>query len=557
MKKHASVLIALLGALAFLLSACSGGGAVTTTAATTAAATTSSEAAAAATTAGTTAAVSTTAAATTAPAETKPVSFSMFHIMSGNVPDGFSYETNWFIETLCEMANVELSEVQVPAYADTATKFNLMMASGEILDLVQYSVLNDMKKYGADGAFLPSEEIIHGSEALSAAISDELLGYVRSEDGNAYIFPTPANNDYNAIFVRQDLLEAAGIDTLPTTLDELVEGARAIKAANPDALPFEGPGVSSFRSNWMTVPFNTAFSGWSYHREKDAYINEWEGDNIVACLNWAKSLLDEGLLDPEFVTTNNDMDNTKKATRDVFAYYGNVGSIRVWIQRVNNAGVGNAKLMPIDLKCADGVGVDSVKLYEPTVGNYCFGINYAVDDEKLAGITRFLEAAYSDEIRELSSYGREGQEHQIVDGTIVPILPNATDNAWISIYGWCSFNSNEKINWLQSIVIQQTAVNMNDSEKIAYQNELENTVWTLEEKVRGGMGVSPVAAIGTLDDTTASLAAEAKEQQLSLFAKALMSEITVEEFAESKDALVAKYQSVTDAYNALYAELSK
>ena len=36
-----------------------------------------------------------------------------------------------------------------------------------------------------------------------------------------------------------------------------------------------------------------------------------------------------------------------------------------------------------------------------------------------------------------------------------------------------------------------------------------------------------------------------------------MSEITVEEFAESKDALVAKYQSVTDAYNALYAELSK
>ena len=71
------------------------------------------------------------------------------------------------------------------------------------------------------------------------------------------------------------------------------------------------------------------------------------------------------------------------------------------------------------------------------------------------------------------------------------------------------------------------------------------------------MGVSPVAAIGTLDDTTASLAAEAKEQQLSLFAKALMSEITVEEFAESKDALVAKYQSVTDAYNALYAELSK
>ena len=340
-------------------------------------------------------------------------------------------------------------------------------------------------------------------------------------------------------------------------LDELVEGARAVKAANPDALPFEGPGVSSFRSAWMTLPFNTAFSGWGYHYEKDAYINEWVGDNIVSCLNWAKTLLEEGLLDPEFVTTNNDMDNTKKAERSVLVYYGNMGSIRVWLQRVNNAGNGAAKLMPVNLRYADGVGVDSLKLFSPTVGGYCFGINYGAGGEKLDGIVRFLEAAYSDEVRALSSYGREGEEHEVVDGTIVPILPNATDNAWISIYGWCSFNSNEKINWLQSIVIQQTAVKMSEQEKLDYQNALETAVWTLADELRAGMGVSPVAAIGALDDTTGSLAAEAREQQLSLFAKALMSEISVEEFVERKDALVEKYRSVTDAYNALYAALAK
>ena len=51
----------------------------------------------------------------------EPAEFSMFHVMSGNVPDDFSYSNNWMINYICEQANVTLTEVQVPAYADTPT----------------------------------------------------------------------------------------------------------------------------------------------------------------------------------------------------------------------------------------------------------------------------------------------------------------------------------------------------------------------------------------------------------------------------------------------------
>lgn len=491
--------------------------------------------------------------------EAEPAEFSMFHVMSGNVPDDFSYSDNWMINYICEQANVTLTEVQVPAYADTATQFDLMMASNQQLDLINYSSTKDMLKYGKDGAFLESASLIKSSEKLSKKITDEMIRYAKSEDGATYIFPTQAATDYNSFFIREDLLEDVGISKLPETLDDLVAAARAIKAKYPDSLPFAGAGLSA-RSSWIFKPFNTNYNGWAYDAEIDAYRQSWDGDNIVECLKWTKDLYDEGLLDPEFLTTNTDDDNTKKATRNVFLYWGNMGSIRVWLQRVNNVESNNGvcKLIPIAVPEAENVTGAPYTVYNGTIGGYCFGISSKVTDEtKLAGILRFLEVAYSDEILNLSSYGRENEEYTLVNGTITPKLPNAVDNAWISIYGWCSFNSREKLEYQENIVIQQTAIGMSDSEKSAYSNELITTINDLDAYYRKDSGYDPTYGISPLPDEIKNLETECNEAQSSLFAKALIGEISVDEFISQKDALIAKYQKVTDTYNELYQHLKK
>jgi N,N'-diacetylchitobiose transport system substrate-binding protein len=68
---------------------------------------------------------------------------------------------------------------------------------------------------------------------------DLLQGFVdnASVDGKAYAVPYYAGSKY--IFYRKDLFEAAGIE-VPTTMDEFVQAAIDLKAANPDPANFSG-----------------------------------------------------------------------------------------------------------------------------------------------------------------------------------------------------------------------------------------------------------------------------------------------------------------------------
>jgi ABC-type glycerol-3-phosphate transport system substrate-binding protein len=193
-----------------------------------------------------------TTAASTAPAAEAPAEFTMFYQEAGqNFPDGFKHDDNWFVNHICEMANVKITELIVPAYADTATKFNLMMSSGNIPDLVERLSVAEMKQHGMEGAFMPTEDIIRGSAVMSKIYDDVQIRYMQSSDGVPYVIINPPMvQDFDSIWVRQDLLEEVGYTEIPDTLDGLTEAARALKEKYPDSLPFEGPGLV-WRSSWM------------------------------------------------------------------------------------------------------------------------------------------------------------------------------------------------------------------------------------------------------------------------------------------------------------------
>ena len=90
---------------------------------------------------GTTSTASTgTASATptaTPVAEQKPAKLRFFYVTSGaTVTDGLDYANNTIINTIAEKANVEIVEAIVPPWSDVSTKYNLMMSSGNICDVV-------------------------------------------------------------------------------------------------------------------------------------------------------------------------------------------------------------------------------------------------------------------------------------------------------------------------------------------------------------------------------------------------------------------------------------
>jgi putative aldouronate transport system substrate-binding protein len=450
-KAKSTILLALILVTVLLMSSCVTGGVTVDTDSTT-----------------NTAATETKTPTPTTTKKEEPVKFSIFYQEAGQTfPDGFKHEDNWFINYICEKANVELTEVIVPAYADTQTKFNLMMSSGEIPDLVERADPATMKQYGAEGAFLPVLDIIKNSPVLSSFYTDVQLQAMQSSDGKNYVIITPPMvDDYSGIFVRWDLLQKLGYTKLPESLDEWVEALRKLKQLDPTSIPLVARQNLS-RAQFVFRPYNVGStgSGWQYYPERDKVCNVWEGDNIVRAVEFGKMLYDEGLWDQEFATTNSG-DYTQKILRNNVLYHcTNFGSLSGWIQRFINDDQTDVRLVATKMPIAENVGIDQWYNVPFPNGSYAFGINK--NSKAVDGIVRFLEVLYGDEVKDIATYGREGIEYKVVNNEKVPIFPAAIDNSYLGLYGWVSANNSESLNFGNKLNID-AGTKLSDTEKVDY-----------------------------------------------------------------------------------------
>ncbi len=301
MRTRFTAIVASFLALALLLTGCAGASADTAgiTAATTTAGTTAATTAAT----GTTAVAATTA--TTLPPTADATELSIFMQEGGApLPEDFDHADNWLLDYVQEQANIVFTEVICPAYVDTQTRFDLLMASGDITDFIFRADPVAMKDYGEKGAFLPTEDIIRGNDFLASCYNGAQIDTMRSSDGVAYIILTPPlNDDFTVMGGRLDLMEKYGYTWEDfQSLEKLTDAARELKSDEPDSLPFTTFTTWGLNTFWATTSFNTGFSGWKYYPERDAYCSNWEGDNVVRLLEWTRDVYSEGLLDREFLT---------------------------------------------------------------------------------------------------------------------------------------------------------------------------------------------------------------------------------------------------------------
>jgi N,N'-diacetylchitobiose transport system substrate-binding protein len=108
---------------------------------------------------------------------------------------------------------------------------------------------------------------------LSDMGSDDLLpGLVTSGTADDKLYAAPYYAGSRVVFYRKDLFAAAGLE-IPTTMDEFVETAKALKAANPE-------GVDGFSGYWLPGQdwrngqafFWDAGGDWSV-QEGDGWVN--------------------------------------------------------------------------------------------------------------------------------------------------------------------------------------------------------------------------------------------------------------------------------------------
>ena len=478
----------------------------------------------------------------------KPEEISLFMGTAGiTYPDGFDFSDNFVIEALEKQANVKVSKVVVPPYADSVTKFNLMMSSGDICDVIhhQYNP-QDTYKLGKEGAFVELTDIIQNSEFFSKLYTPEMLAQMKADDGKIYSFrPLLIDGDADTFGVRWDLLKELGYTEMPDTLDGWLDAMRKLKEKYPDSLPY----IS--RQNLHNLEFVFRAYGctgdctWQYYKGKiiPAFANPLYKDALAVY----RQMIQEGLMDQEFPTTNAEDYQDKRLNRNVLVNPQNIGGLTVWVGRFPQNGIEGVELIPGVYPIVDDDRIDPVTVYggSPAISGHTISISSKSEHQEAA--LRFIEALFSEENRTLTIWGREGVEYNVVDGEKVLDFEKANETSWRWIYNFpFGYNTKEtlQLNIKQNIALSD----LSDEEKAEYEALfLKQANQIIENAMTMPLNLKPLIK---LEDNNLSRETEAVSEALTIAMKTMTGEYSMEEFDKQAAAFIEKYQFITDDYNA-------
>ena len=227
-----------------------------------------------------------------------------------------SYDPNDIIETKVveEVTGYHVEYSTLPSDAAQRDTAALMaVANQDDYDLVQcsgatFAALRDQ------GMLLPLNDYIDAlAPELWNCIPSGAWNGVSDEDGNVYAFSKlytlQREITANLVF-RMDLLKAAGIETLPTTLSEFHDVLKALKAFYGEQyIIWSGPYIRNTVGNNMGIPMNIAgafgiYNDWMID-EDGKVIYYTEHKNFPALIEYMTALYDEGLIDIDYAANKN------------------------------------------------------------------------------------------------------------------------------------------------------------------------------------------------------------------------------------------------------------
>lgn len=235
------------------------------------------------------------------------IKLKMFMCNSGlDYPDGVDPSSNEYIGIVEDYANVDL-ELEVPVYQDFKTKYELMMASGSLPDIVHTIYREDAERAGDQGAFIDLKQYYDASTVLKDTVTAEHMELAKSGSGHYYRIPMVAMISVGeGIITRYDLLEKYNGGKFPASVNEWIEFMRAVKKAEPNSTPL----ASRLVGNNVFRGFNDPIFVWygarpyNFRMEGGKFISTFTVPEYKAAVAVMNQMYKEGILDKEFVTSD-------------------------------------------------------------------------------------------------------------------------------------------------------------------------------------------------------------------------------------------------------------
>lgn len=205
--------------------------------------------------------------------------------------------------------NLQIEAIPRATYQE---KMKLYLASkNNMPDIFNGGVsLEEATKYGQQGAFetisdhydeLPNLKEIFFDKADEYGTEGKIRN-VLSGDGKLYIFPAyDVNRDVNHGFLyRKDIFDANGIK-MWSNPEEFLDALRTLKKLYPESTPFASKtGLYIFRD----FSYNWGLNGFDPYYDEET--GKWKisptDPKFKTVLDFLKTMFDEGLIDPEFIT---------------------------------------------------------------------------------------------------------------------------------------------------------------------------------------------------------------------------------------------------------------
>lgn len=162
-----------------------------------------------------------------------PLTLSIF--IQSRQPDKLITNDTLSFKELEKRTNIKF-DITTVAGSESATKFPIMMSSGQIPDIVCYT-LPDLNKYGIEGAFANLDSYIsqYAPNLQQYLVQDKLVhAETAAPDGKIYAVPMlSAIRTAMGYCIRQDWLDKLGLKA-PVTIDDWYNVLKAFKTKDPN-----------------------------------------------------------------------------------------------------------------------------------------------------------------------------------------------------------------------------------------------------------------------------------------------------------------------------------
>lgn len=475
----------------------------------------------------------------------------MFMCDSGSpLPEGWDVSDNKFINYIEDYAGVDLEIIQ-PPYADYTTQYGLMIASGDLPDIIHTYVVDDLIKYGDQGAFMDLKEYYDNSPVVQAICSEDAMELSRSASGNYYRIPqgTAGYMQGYENWIRYDWLEEYNGGVYPTDVDGYVDFLYWVKENYPDSVPL----ACRYQSDRIFM-YGEVFFKWfgampqSYNVVDGEVVSTFVQPAYRDAVELYRQLYADGILDKEFANTApSDYSNKVNAgmvamgtttPRGLQASYNIIAS-------QNNTGAFFAFTPELETYPENLIDPIYTKGHLQTpIGIHGLSIASTCKNPDLAW--KVIEAFATEELREMAEWGDEGVYYEVVDGKRVPIVEamNTPEyrygTPFMILHGFSSIYGAQNATHEQIIGEKRWPLQIQGNEHCAADAEERGYAMMDVKRYISGLLQSPSVVL--------EREPEANQFIAEATVNAITGQISMDQFDQMVETFKTQYSDITDAW---------